>query len=806
MSKQQSQVTTLVLPVTGNESSDSNSIIQKYLYHWPLFLLAVIIFVGLGVFYVKVASPVYPITATLKFKTPTSAGNALTIQSTSNSLDALDPVSNPIIVENEIEVMQSKRIIYQIVKDLQLWVTYSQKVGLSTVDLYKITPVRFSFVDTITNVGTGVKLEITIKDSNSFIMKDSNNVDVVYKFGASNKSDFGTWRLDKLPLIKNYVGANIILNVQDPDLVSDNYQNSIVKIVLQDKDAPFVNLTMSDKVPERGRDVLNAVLRIYRYNAREDKNEQTQKILTFITERVDSLKNDLDFEEKKIVDYKNNHAITDLSAQAFESRTMRNRNIDEMSDLDVQVTTLNALEAYANDTAFSDRLPVVESKNLTDPFLSAVYQKLSDLQAQREQGLATMPKANPIIDAFSAQINALKKDLKSKIAAEKVTLFANRQKYQSFDSGFKSSLSVVPQQQRELDDLLRIAQKKDSLYNFLEAKREQINLHYASLIEDSEIVDDAHAGASSWPKPLIVYVIAFILGLGAAAGILYLREALNNKIISRKQIEDETEVPVLGELSYQPTSDALVVSAGRSKFAIGEQFRVLRTNLYHLHGNSDSGRVTLFTSSVSGEGKSFVSSNLAVTLAYAGRKTIILEMDLRKPKVSAIFGLSLDFAGISNYLADSSAALDPMIRPSGIAGLDVLSCGAILPNPSELLGGQRLDDLIAILKTRYDDIIIDSPPIHLVTDALIIARVANASLYVIRQGYTSKHEFDFINEVNTASRFNKFTIVFNGVRKGNAGYGYGYGYSYYSYNSYNSYTDKPKWNFKTGLLAFFKRF
>ena len=244
--------------------------------------------------------------------------------------------------------------------------------------------------------------------------------------------------------------------------------------------------------------------------------------------------------------------------------------------------------------------------------------------------------------------------------------------------------------------------------------------------------------------------------------------------------------------------------AGRSKFAIGEQFRVLRTNLYHLHGNNESGRVTLFTSSISQEGKSFISSNLAVTLAYASRKTIILSMDLRKPKIAGIFGLSDDFPGISDYLNNSSADLPAMIRPSGIPGLDLLGAGAVLPNPSELLETEKLDELVQFLKKRYDDIIIDTPPIHLVTDALIIARVAQATLYIVRQNFTHKNELDFIKEINTGNRFNKFTIVFNGIKRDAGSYGYDYGN--YNYNYYNAYTGKGKWSLGNSMKSFFKRF
>jgi capsular exopolysaccharide synthesis family protein len=244
-----------------------------------------------------------------------------------------------------------------------------------------------------------------------------------------------------------------------------------------------------------------------------------------------------------------------------------------------------------------------------------------------------------------------------------------------------------------------------------------------------------------------------------------------------------------------------VISQGRGKFAIGEQFRVLRTNLYHVHNNNDSGRVTLFTSSTGGEGKSFVSANLAVTLAYASRKTIIMEMDLRKPKISATFGLPTEHPGISNFLDGEKLKLEDIIQPSGIPGLDVMGCGSILPNPSELLERTLLDELIVSLRQVYDDVIIDSPPIHLVTDALIIARVADASLYIMRQGYTQKAELEFINDIKSEKRFPKLSIIFNGIKRDKYGYGYNYDNSYY-----NTYTDRKKHSVGGIVKKFFSRF
>jgi len=314
-------------------------------------------------------------------------------------------------------------------------------------------------------------------------------------------------------------------------------------------------------------------------------------------------------------------------------------------------------------------------------------------------------------------------------------------------------------------------------------------------------VDYAHAGNSKWPKPSIVYLFAIFAGMLVPIGIIYTRNSFDDKITHRRQIEQEVDVPILGELSFQESSTPIVITKERGSFAIGEQFRALRSKLYQVLNNNESGKVCVVTSSTSGEGKSFVSANLAVTLAYAARKTIILEMDLRKPKIASIFELPDEHLGISDYLESDHLQIDNLIRPSGISGLDVMSSGTIQENPSELLEKVNLDNLIDILRRQYDFIIIDSPPIHLVTDALIISRVSDAALYVIRQGYTLKEELEFINEVKKENRFSNLNLIFNGIKREKYGYGYNYNNSYY-----NAYTSQPKNTFGRVMKGFFSRF
>lgn len=803
MSKQKTQLTTFTLPATdGETSSAASNLVKKYLFHWPLFVLGVIVFLVAAYFYLQVTKPTYPILATLEFKGPTSSEG--TVINKNGGDQQLDPISTPVIVENEIEVMQSKKIMYKVVNDLQLWVTYTLKDSSEDVDMYKKSPVLFTFIKNNGILGDAGRLvTIMLKDAKTFTLVDDENGNKDYAYGTAVKSDFGTWKLTTTNEFASHIGSTMDLKIQDADQVTDSYQTK-VKVEMENKDAPFVNLSTSDQVPERGKDILNELMTQYKLDAMLDKNNDAKKAYDFITLRLDSLQKDLDIDEKQIQEYKSGESMTDIENQSKEFRDIRQANVKSLNDAQIQLRILEGIErTIAANGGNVEKLPPV-SAHLEDPSLMDLYGKLTDLQVKRTQLLATVPAGNPLFDPINDQLRTLQTAFKDKVRGMKASQMAIIKQTNTFDSGVEAGLKKIPEQDRVYTSMRRKSEGKENLYKYLLEKRESLALRYASVVSDAEIVDDAHAGKAKWPKPSIVYAVALILGLAAPIGLLYARESLNERISNRRQIEDAVDVPILGELSYQEDTTPIVVTQGRGKFAIGEQFRVLRTNLSHLHGNSDKGRVTLFTSSIGSEGKSFVSSNLAVTLAYASRKTIILEMDLRKPKISGVFGLSPEHPGISDYLAETAHDVDKLIQPSGFPGLDVLGCGPIQPNPSELLEKDKLDELINKLKETYDDIIIDSPPIHLVTDAYIISRTADAAVYMIRQGHTLKDELEFIDEVDKAARFPKFTLVFNGIKRDIANYGYGYSNSYYA--SYNTYTDKEKETFGSKLRGFLRRF
>lgn len=789
------RLTTITLPVSQNHTTDFAKVFKKYVFHWPIFFLSVAIFVALAFFYLKYAKPVYPINATIEFKDSKAQDNR---QQDKENLNQLDQISTPIVFENEIEVLKSKKIMLQVVNSMNLWVGYSKKEGMVSTDLYKNSPVKFQFIKMPAKIDDkGIKLDITVDNAQGFTVEDKNGKRSQFKYGQYIQSDFGLWKLDATSFIGSYIGSKIVINVGDPSNVADYFVGGL-KSTLDDKEVPFVNLSMSDVVPQRGIDVLNAVINTYLKAAIDEKNRKTEATIRFINKRIDSIGKDLHMSEAEIQSYASSQGLTNIEQQSQTYVQDAQVSQKALDDINLQIRIINSIENYVSSPGTNKQPSTV---GLQDASLNAMLDKLTEAELRKQNLLANNPPDNPVFEPLNNEISALQANIREKIRNDKETLLLTRGQLQSTNSRAESQIRSVPGQQTQLTGMQRDKDVEAKLYSFLLEQREALSLKFASTVSDAKVVDYAHASDSKWPKSSIVYALALFAGMIIPIGIIYTRNSFDDKITHRRQIEQEVDIPILGELSFQESSTPIVITKERGSFAIGEQFRALRSKLYQVLDNNENGKVCVVTSSTSGEGKSFVSANLAVTLAYAARKTIILEMDLRKPKIASIFELTDEHIGISDYLESDHLKIDDLIRPSGIPGLDFMSAGTVQDNPSELLEKVNLDNLIDILRKKYDFVIIDSPPIHLVTDALIIARVTDAALYVIRQGYTLKEELDFINEVKNENRFSKLNLIFNGIKREKYGYGYNYNNSYY-----NTYTSRPKKTFGRTMKGFLSRF
>ncbi|MCF2504676.1 polysaccharide biosynthesis tyrosine autokinase [Dyadobacter sp. CY107] len=768
MSTQQIPFTAFPVPDKKNQALEIANTVKRYLYHWPLFVIGLSIAAGLLFLHIKRTRPVYSVKATILIqdekKTPNQA----------SPLREIDLISSSKLIENEIEILKSKKLISQLIKDLKLDVVYKIKEGLVSRDLYGISPVKLTLLSPsgdYTNAGVSIK----IKDDKSFylVIDDENQKELSFKDTLQNS--FGSWKLEPTKSVSQYSGDLININIADPEALALAYQNGI-GISLSNKLSTALVLSIDDEVPQRGKDIINNLIYNYNLAGKTGKIQQTKNTLDFLDQRIASLAGELTQAEKGIEGYKSSRGMTDLSADSKISLENMQVSDARLNEVNVQLSVIESIERYINASKNSSEVPT--TFGITEPGLSNLIEKLSELQLQRDRLLATTPETNPDFDPINRQIYTTKAAIKENVSNIKKSLLSTKSKLQSINSEFKSSIKSIPTQEREYVSIKRQQATKENLYTYLLQKREEASVSYATSLTDDHVIDQAYAGPAKNSQRMLAFAAALLLGLGLPAGLIYVRGMLSSKITTREDITDNLKTPIIVELPLEQGKNAIAINH-TSQTVVSEQFRALRIKLYYLFGKKEYGRVTLVTSSVPGEGKSFVSSNLGRTLAYSGRKTIILELDMRKPKIAEIFGISKELPGISEYLNGHAEQSEIIQHAANEPGLHFITSGQLVANPSELLEKKLLVDLIESLKYIYDDIIIDSPPIHLVPDAMILSRVSDITLYMIRQGFTQKSELEFIKELDKQKQLTNINIIFNGIQRVKYGYGYDYDTNYY---------------------------
>ncbi|RYX87911.1 polysaccharide biosynthesis tyrosine autokinase, partial [bacterium] len=548
-----------------------------------------------------------------------------------------------------------------------------------------------------------------------------------------------------------------------------------IDVTLSNKLATTVTLTLNDPVPQRGKDILNRLIFNYNAAAGIEKRQETKNTLDFLDKRIDSLGIDLTKTEKKLESFKSSKSLTtDISEDSKISLQNLQANDTRLNEVNIQLSVIEGIVRYVNSPVNTGKAPA--TLGITDVALSSLIEKLATLQLQRERLLATTPETNPDFEPINRQIAITRTAIKENVKNIKSSLLSTRNKLQSYNSGFESSIKNIPTQERELVSIKRQQAIKENLYNYLLQKREEVSVSYASILTNDRIVDQAYSGTPKSNKSL-AFAVALVLGLGLPAGLIFARNSLSNKITTPQEIKDKLDIPVIAELPYEVTKNAIVINGNTT--AISEQFRALRTKMHYLYGEKEDGRVTLLTSSVPSEGKSFVSGNLALALACSGRKTIILELDLRKPQLTKNFNLADHYPGITDYIL-GKVSLSDIVQASNLDhNLRFIGSGTNVNNPSELLEQKQLNDLILELRNQYDDIIIDSPPVHLVPDAMILSRLTDQTFYMVRQGFTEKLELPFIKELNDQKQLTNINLIFNGIERLKYGYGYKYNNKYY---------------------------
>ena len=748
------------------ETKNLRAVLLRYARNWPWFLVSVAVALTGAYVYLLFQPPIYKVQASLLVKDEKKGIDG------DNMLKELEIFTPKKVVENEIEILKSYTLMDKIVGQMQLATRYYVKTTFGQRETFA-PPVRLVLEQPKSDIYQEL-LTITFPGGGRVRIND-----VAYPLNQSIRTPYGRLRV----FSKDPVKANT-----DPIYVDVQPQSDAVRGFLKNlkaeptsKASSVIMLTLEDAVPQRGEVIVNQLINEYNQAAIADKNKMAANTLHFIEERLGLISSELATVEKDVELYKSSAGITDLSAQAQNFLTTVQQNDAQLNQVKIQLGALGDVERYIRSQSTTQGVAPA-TLGLADPVLLGMVNRLSELEMKREQLSRTTSDENPLVQTIDGQIGETRKSISENVDNMKRQLQISQQQMVVNNSRMEGMIRSIPNKERALMDISRQQAVKNGLYTYLLQKREETAVSYASAISDSRTIDGARY--DNVPvKPvrrfffLLFGLVGFLIPIGAMAS----RDALNNRILRRVDVEEQTKTPIMGELMKSKRPEPIVIKA-RSQSVLAEQIRTLRTNLQFIKSNTDQCQVLLFTSSISGEGKSFISLNLGASLALTGRRTVILEMDLRKPKLHKNLGL-LSGVGISNYLI-GDATLDEVIQAiPDYENYYMITSGPIPPNPSELLSTDKLPELIHALKQQFDYVIIDSPPIGLVTDAQLIAPLADATMYIVRHDLTPKVYLKQLDVWYRENRFNKLNVILNAIGEGEA---------YYNSYQYGGYYDEGK--------------
>jgi tyrosine-protein kinase Etk/Wzc len=536
-----------------------------------------------------------------------------------------------------------------------------------------------------------------------------------------------------------------------------------------------LNLAFNTSYPTKGRDFLNTLIEEYNNQAIEDKNMEALNTQRFINERIAIIDRELSEAELSVEEYKRSQGLTDLQADLARTMQMSSQYEQQLVEVESQLSIVKSLRDYVNDPANAEQsIPV--NIGIEDPTLSATISEYNRLLLQRQRLAQSVTPDNPVMRKLEDEIAGLRAAINSSINSVLEGLATRRKDLMNQANLYSGRIGSMPTQEREFLDLSREQQIKANLFLMLLQKREENALALAAVANKAKVLDEATVEGKVAPRTPMILMAALLLGLLLPGGIIYLVSLFRYRIESRADVEEISRVPLLAEIPQFEEEDENIAISKDDRSSIAEAFRMLRTSLMLALGGDK--KVVVFTSTVSGEGKTFVAINTALSFALLNKKVLVVELDLRIPRVRQYLHVEAK-DGITNYLSGLETDIDKLVVPSGMHEcLDVLPTGPIPPNPAELLSHDTLDKAIEHLREKYDYIMIDTPPVSQVADTLIVNRVSDATVYVCRAGYSSKNSLRFANDLMEQGKLKNMLLVVNDVKEFRRGYGYRYGYRY----------------------------
>nr|WP_317166559.1 polysaccharide biosynthesis tyrosine autokinase [Spirosoma terrae] len=746
------------------------AILMRYLRNWPWFVGSLVVALAAAYIYLLYQPPIYKVQASLLIK---DEKKGIAEQSLMKELDLF---SSSKVVENEMEILKSYTLMERVVSNLGLDVRYYHPTTTFKKEIYSESPIRLLVEEPNSQLYTE-PLTITFVDAKTIKLNGQ-----AYPVDQSIKTTYGKLRVfARKPLTSSQ--ESVIVSVSDHREAVEGFLANL-KVEPTAKQSTVLVMNLEESVPDKGEAVLNQLISEYNKEAIVDKNKQANNTLSFIEERLGLISGELSTVEKEVELYKSTQGITDLSAQAQTFLTTVKENDTQLNEVNIRLGALNDVERYIKNQS-GDKSLAPATLGLSDPILMGLLTKASELELKREEVSRTMAPNSPAFQSLDSQIKTIKASINENVATIRQQLTTNKNQLLVNNKRIEGMIRTVPGKERALLNISRQQAIKNGLYTYLLQKREETALSAASTVSDSRTVDAARTGSKPVkPVKMTIFGLFAIIGLLVPVGFISAKDAMNNRVLRRSDVEEATQIPILGEVvkSRQMDADNLVFKP-RMQSVVGEQIRALRTNLQFLRSDPEQSQVLLFTSSISGEGKSFVSLNLGASLALVGKSTVILEMDMRKPKLHKSLHIE-NRAGLSNYLI-GEATVDELLHPVlGYENYYIITAGPLPPNPAELLSSPRLAQLFKELKERFDYVLVDSPPVGLVTDSQLIAPFADATMFLIRHDHTPKNYIKMVDTLYKEHRFQKLSIILNGVGEGES--------YYYSYNYGDYYGESNK--------------
>ena len=578
----------------------------------------------------------------------------------------------------------------------------------------------------------------------------------------------------------------VVATVASPTAIAAGFRANLAT-VSTNRATTIAQLTQTDSQVSRAIDFLNKLIDVYNEEGNNAKNEVATKTAQFIDERIRLINAELGSTESQLASFKQKAGVVDISANASQAVSQQSTYEQEYAANEVQLTLINHLKKHILSESSNDEV-IPANIGLTNGDLTTVVERYNEMLIERKRLLRTSHEDNPAVQSLNASIEVMRNSVLAAIQTAEKGLLINRQALERQAQKYAGKISDAPVQEKEYLSIARQQEIQANLYLMLLQKREENNITLASTANNARVIDEPLAGGQVFPQPAQIYMMAGVLGLALPVGIIFLLGLLHFKIETRGDIEQLTRLPIVGDIPMSPMAETnpIVIAENRNEL-MEEVFRSVRTNLQYLLQPEQ--KVILFTSTTAHEGKSFCAGNLATSLAFMGKKVVIVGLDIRKPGLNKVFQISHKERGITQYLADPKHTdLIECCQPSALsANLFILPGGTIPPNPTELVARQALDDAIEILKQHFDYVILDTAPIGMVTDTQLIARVADLSVYVCRSGYTAKSEFKLVNDLKSENKLPHPCVLLNGIdmnkRETGSYYGYGkYGkYGHYGY-------------------------